>query len=172
LWANTQTLSTTQPTEIGEKKMLKLLTLLLLIPAFVQAGINNKNFGSITVPAANITSIYDADTFRINIPQWPSIIGERIGIRVNGVDAPELRSRCKNKEAKQREKTLAREAKQFAVAMLRSGKTIELRNLKRGKYFRIVADVYVDGVSLADRLIKAGHGRFYHGKTKVSWCNL
>ena len=54
--------------------------------------------------------------------------------------------------------------------MLRNGKTIELKNLKRGKYFRVVADVYVDGVSLADRLIKAGHGRPYDGGTKVSWC--
>jgi len=97
--------------------MLKLLAFLLLIPAFAFAGINDKNFGAVTIPASNITSIYDADTFRVNIPQWPNIIGERIAIRVNGIDTPEIRSRCKNKEAKRTEKKLAQSAKQFAVAM-------------------------------------------------------
>ena len=29
--------------------------------------------------------------------------------------------------------------------------------MQRGKYFRILADVYVDGKSLADGLIQSGH---------------
>lgn len=42
----------------------------------------------------------------------------------------------------QKEKDLARLAKQFTVFKLRGAKVIELRNMQRGKYFRIVADVY------------------------------
>ena len=33
-------------------------------------------------------------TFRANIKGYPPIIGERISIRVNGVDTPELRAKC------------------------------------------------------------------------------
>jgi tRNA G10 N-methylase Trm11 len=37
------------------------------------------------------------------------------------------------------------------------------------KYFRILADVYVDGVNLADELIQHGHAKSYDGGTKSSW---
>ena len=60
--------------------------------------------------------------------------------RVAGVDTPEMKAKC------QREKVLARQAKQFVVAAIRGAKVIELRNLRRGKYFRIVADVILDGL--------------------------
>jgi micrococcal nuclease len=55
--------------------------------------------------------------------------------------------------------------------MLRAGKVIALENMQRGKYFRIVADVYVDGESLSESLIRSGLGVTYHGKTKAkNWC--
>ena len=95
---------------------------------------------------------------------YPAIIGERIPVRVLGVDAPELRGKC------QSEKVKAREAKQYTVQALRSAKTIELRNMQRGKYFRILADVYVDGKNLAESLIKAGHARAYDGGKRLGWC--
>ena len=121
------------------------------------------NYGSATV--SEVTSIYDGDTFRATIEGWPSIIGERVSIRVNGIDTPEMRGKC------DKEKRLARKAKQHTVAMLRAGKVIKLKNMMRGKYFRIVADVYIDGVSLTDSLIQAGLGVVYHGKTKsMNWC--
>lgn len=120
---------------------------------------------------ASVSSVYDADTFRVDVADWPSIIGERIPIRVNGVDTPELRSSCPTLESKQREKALGRQAKQFTVSMLRTGKVLELRNLKRGKYFRIVADVFVDDVSLSGALIKSGLGHPYDGGKKTGWCD-
>ena len=80
------------------------------------------------------------------------------------MDAPEIRGKCEP------EKVLARNAKQYTVQALRSAKTIELRNIQRGKYFRILADVYVDGVSLADSLIKSGHARAYDGGKRLGWC--
>lgn len=95
---------------------------------------------------------------------YPPIIGERVPVRVLGVDTPELKGKCDS------EKQLARQAKQFTVQALRSAKTVELRNIQRGKYFRILADVYVDGKNLADSLIKAGHARAYDGGKRLSWC--
>ena len=68
------------------------------------------------------------------------------------------------------EKIKAREAKQFTVQALRSAKTIELKNIQRGKYFRILADVYVDGKNLADGLIKSGHARAHDGGKRLGWC--
>jgi len=47
-----------------------------------------------TVRVSEVTSVYDADTFRVNIADWPAIIGERIPIRVHGIDAPEIKGQC------------------------------------------------------------------------------
>ncbi len=127
------------------------------------AGIDNKNFGTLNV--SSISSIYDGDTFRAIIKDVHPLVGERIGIRVSGVDTPEIRGKC------QLEKSLARKAKQFTVNFLRSSNNIELRNVTRGKYFRIVADVYGDGRSLTKALISSGHAVAYDGgKKSKDWC--
>lgn len=122
----------------------------------------DKQFGDVVV--SEITSIYDADTFRVTIKGWPNIIGERMSVRVMGVDAPEIRGKCES------EKQAARRAKQFTVDALRSAKKVELRDIQRGKYFRILANVYVDGENLAQALIQANHGRAYKGGTRDGWC--
>ena len=81
-----------------------------------------------------------------------------------GIDTPELRGNCA------REKTLARKAKHHTVAMLREARKIELRDLKRGKYFRLLATVYVDGKSLGDSLFQKGLAAAYDGGAKKNWC--
>jgi len=44
--------------------------------------------------------------------------------------------------------------------------------MKRGKYFRIVADVSIDGKSLAKSLINAKLAVIYDGGKKTKdWCN-
>ena len=140
--------------------MKKILLLILLV---VSLYAKDKVYGSTVCD--EVTSIYDADTFRCNIKSYPPIVGERVPIRVNGVDAPEMRGKC------QAEKILARTAKQVTVSMLRNAQVIELRNMRRGKYFRIVADVYVDGKSLADELIRKHLAVEYHGGHKIKdWC--
>ena len=139
------------------------MRIIILILCLLSFSIHAKDYGNVTV--SEVTSIYDADTFRVNIKGYPSIVGERIPIRVLGVDAPELRGKCES------EKIKAREAKQFTVQALRSAKTIELRNIQCGKYFRILADVYVDDKNLADGLIKSGHARAYDGGQRLGWCN-
>ncbi len=141
---------------------LLLVTSLFHITLYAEA-ISNKNYGSVVV--TEVTSIYDGDTFRANIQEYPEIMGYRIGIRVNGIDTPEMRGKC------QKEKTLAKKAKQFSVEKLRGAKTIELRNMKRGKYFRIVADVYVDGKNLGGMLIDQELAVVYDGGHKAKdWC--
>ncbi len=121
-----------------------------------------KQYENITVDS--VTSIYDADTFRVSIKNYPAIVGERIPIRVLGVDAPEIRGKC------EREKQLARLAKQFTVKQLRGAKVITLSKVQRGKYFRILAYVDIDGKDLSTLLINAGHARPYDGGKRQGWC--
>lgn len=143
---------------------MKFFISILLFFVFLEAtSLKNMKFENVKVD--EVTSIYDGDTFTVNIKEYPPIIGNRIPIRVNGIDTPEMRGKCV------KEKTLAREAKQLTVSKLRSAKVIELRNLQRGKYFRIVADVYVDNDNLADMLIKNNLAVRYNGDTKIKdWC--
>jgi len=83
-----------------------------------------------------------------------------MSIRINGIDTPELRGKC------DKEKQLARLAKQFTLVRLRAANSVVLKNIKRGKYFRLIADVYLDDVNLGEQLIKHGHAVKYIGKAK------
>lgn len=149
-------------TYVVKMKITLFAFLLALFSAVsVSAGQNDKNYGSAVV--AEITSIYDGDTFRCNISGYPAIIGERIPVRINGIDTPEVT------DSRKLIKQLARLAKQHTVQRLREGRKIELRNMKRGKYFRIVADVYVDGQNLGQELIQKGLAKPYDGGKKPTW---
>ncbi len=141
-----------------------LLLCLCVLSNSVIAGINDKNFGNVII--SEVTSIYDGDTFRVNIASWPRLIGERVPIRVNGIDTAELKGKCRE------EIKLARKAKKVTVDFLRSAKKVELRNIKRGKYFRVVADVFGDDQSLAEKLISTGLAYEYFGGKKRSWCDI
>jgi len=108
----------------------------------------------------------DGDTIVVNVDAWPRLFGEGARIRVRGVDTPELRGKCP------REKALARRAKVFADSVLEEAGMIALVDLSKGAFFRVVADVLVDGISLKYLLIKAGLGREYEVKAgRKSWCN-
>lgn len=143
--------------------MRHLLTLaLVLCTGVCLAAADDDNYGNVTI--TDVTSIYDGDTLRVTIDGWPAVIGHRISVRVKGIDTPELKGKC------EQEKAMARQAKQATVAMVRAGRVIELRNLQRDKYFRLLADVYVDGKSLGTTLTRQGLARPYNGAKKSSWC--
>jgi endonuclease YncB( thermonuclease family) len=92
-------------------------------------------------------------------------VGEKMAVRVNGIDTPEIKGKCP------KEKELALKAKQLVIDLFKNANVIELRNMERGKYFRIVADVYVDGKSLSDNLISKQLAVKYDGGTKIkNWC--
>ena len=119
-------------------------------------------YGTVTV--SKVISVYDGDTFRVNIDSLPPIVGKNIRIRVNGVDTPEIRGKC------QYEKNLALKARDFVRGKLANAKEIKLTNLQRGKYFRVVANVVVDGVSLEKELLDNELAYEYGGGKKLSWC--
>jgi micrococcal nuclease len=108
---------------------------------------------------------YDGDTITFNLPGLHPIIGEKISIRVNGIDTPEIWGNC------EKEKYDAKQAQQMVADILKGAERIVLKNMERGKYFRIAADVIVDGENLADVLIEAGVAVRYDGGEKLyKWC--
>ena len=119
-------------------------------------------YGNIVVD--KVGTVYDGDTFSVSINQWPAIIGKNIPVRLKGVDTPEMKGACYQEILK------AREAKKFTVQRLRSAKKVELKNMSRDKYFRIDADVFIDGKDLAKELINNRLGISYSGGIKNDWC--
>jgi endonuclease YncB( thermonuclease family) len=109
-----------------------------------------------------IVSVYDGDTIFVNVADWPDIIGKRIGIRLRGIDCPEMDDNRKSIQ------DLAKEARQFVVDNV-AYKEIKLENMERDKYFRIVADVYVDGQNLSELLLKNKLAQEYDGGKKHKW---
>jgi micrococcal nuclease len=120
-------------------------------------------YGTVTV--SKVISVYDGDTFRVDINSLPPIVGKNIAIRLNGVDTPEIQGKC------QYEKDLALKARDFVRDKLVNAKEIKLTKLQRGKYFRVVANVMVDGVSLENELLENKLAYKYTGGKKSSWCN-
>lgn len=89
---------------------------------------------------------YDGDTITVNISGVHPLLGERIPIRIRNIDTEEMKTHSKN----------AIDAKLFVQVIMANAKEINLVNVSRGKYFRLVADVYVDGESLGDMLVEKG----------------
>ena len=137
--------------------MKKLFFLLALCLGFFSVHAAPE-YGTVTV--SKVISVYDGDTFRVDINSLPAIVGKNIAIRLNGVDTPEIQGKC------QYEKDLALKARDFVRDKLVNAKEIKLTKLQRGKYFRVVANVMVDGVSLENKLAYK-----YTGGKKSSWCN-
>lgn len=140
------------------KKLFFFLFIALSVLLFAK---EQTTYGDLKV--SRLLYVYDGDTFKIDIDEYPPIIGKNISIRVAGIDTPELRS--KDPEIKIK----AYQAKIFTTKFLKNGKTLLLKNIRRGKYFRLVADVIVDGKSLSDELIKNGLALPYDGKKKSKW---
>ena len=138
----------------------KIIVILIMSISF--SAIAGGNFGTFVVEKVN--SVYDGDTFRVNIDSLPPILGKNIAIRVNGIDTPEIRGKC------QYEKDLSIKARDFVRGKLFNAKEVKLTNIQRGKYFRIVADVLIDGISLEELILDNKLGYRYDGGKKSSWC--
>jgi micrococcal nuclease len=136
-----------------------LILSFLLLPSYSFA----KSFGD--YEGAIYIRNYDGDTITFNLPKLHPIIGEKISIRVNGLDTPEIKGKC------EKEKYDAKQAKEMVADIMKDAERITLKNMERGKYFRIAADVLVDGENLADMLIEAGVAvRYDGGKKTHKWC--
>jgi len=68
-------------------------------------------------------------------------------------------------------KKKAREARGYVRARLEGADQVILEEIERGKYFRVVATVMIDGENIAEELIDRRLGREYEGGSRAGWCD-
>ncbi len=111
--------------------------------------------------SAEILRVVDGDTLLVEAQPWPQQKME-VYVRIRGIDAPELKSKCETV------RSAGQDARQALEIMAAQSSRIQLIRISGDKYFgRIVADVILsDGHSVADGLLLAGLVRTYDGGRK------
>lgn len=112
-----------------------------------------------------VVSVTDGDTIKTSLGKRLPAPLNNVSIRLRDVDTPELRGAC------EKEKHLAQQAK-AEVSLIATGQQMRVYNYEWDKYGgRIVADVYVNGVTLSQHLITKGLAVPYTGEgPKRDWC--
>lgn len=130
-------------------KKLGVLLIMFLVAFAVQAEDLNMPF--------KVIGVYDGDTFtiRLNDASLPEIF-RNISIRVKGIDTPEMKP----------QNARALESRIFLEGLLSRATVIEIKNIEKDKYFRLVADVYVDRRLVSEVMISRGYGVPYDGGKK------
>ena len=126
------------------KRIFLLLVGVLLAGCATHPQTQDKLYPDVKV--SRLLRVIDGDTFACDIDEHSAIAGKNISIRLRGINTPELRS--KDPE----ERKFAAIEKQRLFDLLNNARVIELRNIDRDKYFRIDADVYIDGVDILTKL--------------------
>ena len=115
-----------------------------------------------------VVSVYDGDTLRVDLACYQPLFCSNMPIRIRGIDTPEIRGKC------EREKQQARQARDALKGLIeqasKEGREVVLGSPERGKYFRLIADIKIDGLSIGPTLIKKGFARPYEGGTRSDWC--
>ena len=149
-----------------------ILQLLIILAGFAfsadRASVSDCSHDDHTFRCVKYLRNYDGDTITFNIPGVHALLGKEISVRVLGIDTPEKTG------TKPCEKEKARDAQRLVENILSHGARIELRNVGRDKYFRILAEVWVDGKSVAELLTKNKLAYAYAGGRKpasVQWCS-
>ena len=140
-------------------KIIKILVFVCVAACFAAWRV-----GAGTV--VELVRVIDGDTFVFNLDGLPvgrKVLSGEFTVRLAGVDTPEMRGRCESETAR------ALAAKRFASGMLNAATVIEVARPRIGKS-GIVAEVRIDGLSLASLIIKSGHGRTYTGGRRKGWC--
>jgi len=112
------------------------------------------------VKMGKVIKVYDGDTITIasKMP-WKDSPIYRFSVRINGIDCAEIRGKT---ESEKQCAILAREH----VDHISNGKIVRLENVSLEKYGRILADVYVDNVSIGESLIEKRLAVSYDGGRK------
>ncbi len=130
--------------------------------------VTNCNHDVTNFRCVSVVDNYDGDTITVNIKDVHPLLGNRISVRINGIDTPEI------KTSNLCEKEAGRNAKKLVAVFLKNAKRVDLVNIKRDKYFRILSDVFVDGQSIKGLLLKNKLAYEYDGgaKQQINWCQF
>ena len=128
---------------------------------------------TVSIPAAAadyawpVVRVVDGDTVAVDASaDLPPELAD-LRVRLRGVDTPEKGGRAKCDS----ERDAGQAATAFTEQAVAGASTIVVRDLEWGKWGgRVIADLVLDGRSLSESLIAAGHGRAYDGGERGSWC--
>lgn len=134
------------------KQIISIFLVFLSFPLFAQQP--TSNFYKV-----RLGKVIDGDTFKVYLACSYKLFCKSVSVRVRGIDTPELKSKDETKRAK------AQEAKRFTQEFL-TGHKIVLKRCTRGKYFRLLCEVYADNKSLADALLAANLAISYNGGSR------
>ena len=114
-----------------------------------------------------VTRVLDGDTVEFEAKFLPAELGDKLKIRVLGVDTPEKAPRAKC----EKEALAGQAATDFTKKAVAEGKKIQIEIKEWDKFGgRVLGDVIIDGKKLSDELIKKNLARPYFGEAKKSWC--
>jgi len=113
-----------------------------------------------------VVRVIDGDTLEITAPNLPKELGDKLSLRVRGVDTPEMNGKCDKETQK------AEEAKQFVEKTLEGASTVVVLVEKWGKFGgRVIGDVLINEQRLSKILLDRGLGVSYNGRgEKHDWC--
>lgn len=120
---------------------MPLICTVLLLPCFCYGGLIGK-----TYPDGKVTKILKVDSggeFRCKISGRSLIAGASLRVHTRGIN-------CHKDNA---------EAKAYLENAIKQAKSIRLKNIRLRNYFRVIADVEIDGKDLAGELVKLGHAK-------------
>lgn len=112
-----------------------------------------------------IDKVIDGDTVRLEVDYLPVELGNKMSLRILGIDTPELHGKCLDEIKK------AQDARDFLKGYLK-GKQYTIVLKGRDKYFRLLGDIKVGNELVSEVMLKNGHAVVYQGKTKTSWCKI
>lgn len=113
-----------------------------------------------------VTRVLDGDTVEVQVGFLPKELGDKLFVRVWGVDTPEKGWRAKS----EKENQMGLAATQFTKETVTNAKNIKINLIAWDKYGgRVLGDVIIDGTSLRELLLKNGYAREYYGDKKQDW---
>jgi endonuclease YncB( thermonuclease family) len=114
--------------------------------------------------AAIVLNIIDGDTFLADAQVWPGQF-VRVNVRIRGIDAPEMKSRCAS------EHDAALRARDALAELIGDG-AVSISNIGGAKYYgRVLADVETEqGVPVAEEMLGRSLVRPYEGGRRAGWC--
>ena len=112
--------------------------------------------------------ITDGDTIKLDVSKESPLIKKLgLSVRIKGIDTPEKGSKAKC----DKENALGQQATKFTTDLV-GNKELLLSQVQNDKYGgRIVANIKVGGVDIAQELLKKGLARVYNNEKKKSWCD-
>ena len=113
-----------------------------------------------------VTRAIDGDTVEVQVDFLPSELGDKLYIRIWGVDTPEKGWRA----CSEHEKEMGLKASEYTKHAIENAKQLKVEIKSWDKFGgRVLGDVIIDGKSLRQLLLDNGYAKEYYGDKKQSW---